>query len=293
MVWAIKRRYRYLTLVVLYYTLTDGSFSVVEPPPTPEWLLQKLNTSSSNTTTYTHKHLEKMFDIWSDSPYFVVWAADKVAQLEHSELENLLRELLIDYDLDSPRVTKEIRDTYRSVLEDFKHGVSLKDALRKSRPYTPSQGSKDLHPLDIDISKVKTTKKEGARSQRSNNPPVYPPEWWLKKIDYQWPKLQFSSDEYITRRFGKNWEFNPYFIAWGTQMVWVPEDPKITSHLTKLLYDYKSYERYVDDDIRIIYGPILEKIKNGTSLEEAIKTAPAFGIKPEWWYIRQKYLGMS
>ena len=254
----------------------------VEPPHPPEWWLQKLKTPSSNTT-YTQEHLSEMFGTWSDSPYFVVWVADRVAQLKYSELENLLKELLIDYDLDTWLVKQEIRDTYRPVLENFKHGMPLKDALRKPQPYTPFQGSEDLHPLDIAISKVKAARKEGTRPQHSNNPPVYPPEWWLKKIDYRWPKSQFSSDEYITRRFGKNWEFNPYFIAWGVQVAIICDDPKVTSHLAKLLYDYKSYERYVDDDIRIIYGPILEKVKNGTSLEKAILAAPPFGVKPEWW----------
>ena len=102
----------------------------VEPPHPPEWWLQKLKTSSSNTT-YTQEHLSEMFGIWSDSPYFVVWVAYRVAQLRYSELENLLKELLVDYDLDTWFVKQEIRDTYRPVLENFKHGMPLKDALRK------------------------------------------------------------------------------------------------------------------------------------------------------------------
>ena len=85
------------------------------------------------------------------------------------------------------------------------------------------------------------------------------------------------------QRCAQNREFNPYFIAWGAQVAIIGEDLKVTSHLAKLLYDYKSYECDVDNDIRIIYGPILEKAKNGTSLEEAIRVAPPFGVKPEWW----------
>ena len=36
----------------------------------------------------------------------------------------------------------------------------------------------------------------------------------------------------------------------------------------------------VDDDIRIIYGPILEKIKNHMSLEEVLRGDTSFGVLP-------------
>ena len=164
----------------------------------------------------------------------------------------------------------------------------------KPQIYTPFQGSKDSHPRDSTISKIKASQQEGT-GHKTRDLVSIEPEWWLKKIKSIWSGgYEVSEERYLLRRFGENWWTNPYFIAWGAQTTYTWDNPIVVNQITQLLDDdYKSHECDVDDDIKIIYGPILEKIKNGTSLEKAVVEAPLFGIVTEEWQAWLKDPGVS
>lgn len=152
----------------------------------------------------------------------------------------------------------------------------------KPQIYTPFQGSKDSHPRDSTISKIKASQQEGT-GHKTRDLVSIEPEWWLEKIKSIWSGYEASEERYLLRRFGENWWTNLYFMVWGVQTTYTWDNPIVVNQITQLLDDdYKSYERDVDETIKTTYGPVLEKIKNGESLERALAGVVLFGEKPRW-----------
>ena len=229
---------------------------------------------------YSERELRDRFgNEWWFNPYFVVWAADHYPLLDFSELDILLKELLMDYDFYDWNVVRDIRDDYRPVLERVRNGAHLRNAYTGHQTSGPSvlegrSGGKQ--------SQASRQQEEGT-GHKTRDLVSIKPEWWIEKIRSTWPNFDLFKDRYLIGRFGENWWANPYFIVWGAHNTYTADDSKVISQMAKLLRDYKSHECDVDNDIKIIYGPILENIKNGTSLEKAIVGAPLFGVVTELW----------
>ncbi len=94
--------------------------------------------------------------------------------------------------------------------------------------------------------------------------------WWLEKLDKMKDNVEGPLKEKFAREFGKEWWLNPYFIASSVEFLNITPSRNLEAHFAGLLANFDLDDPGIDRIEVEAYRPVLEMVKSGMSLAEAV-----------------------